>query len=211
MQFRVEKCLPNNKVITLGPIGCSSGTTRISVLTNWIHPLALSVIACNWIIELGGSGSLSAIVPITLSVSFTSRSTICANRNVVSSQRSVCVNDRWSNDRPPCDKLSGKSSDVLLRHKHRPIFVVNFNKKNLSSPIIFDRRSSTRHTHTTPTPISRFRFFWMQSEGARDRFATTFLRQYLFAVIEFTLGTFFFYLQVTSIHTIFFIDLITIN
>lgn len=137
---------PNNKVITLGPIGCSIGTTRISVLTNWIHPLGLSVILCNWIIEFGGSGSLSTIVPITLSVSFTSRSTVWAS---VSSHRSECrPMDRRSPDRPLCDKLSGKSSDVLLRHKHSPILrcVRESHEKNLDNYkiILADSRS---HAH----------------------------------------------------------------
>lgn len=48
----------SNSVITLGPIGCSIGTTRTNDLTNCIHPVGLSVISCNCIIDVGGSGSL---------------------------------------------------------------------------------------------------------------------------------------------------------
>lgn len=107
----------NSNVITLGPIGCSIGTTRIKDFTNCIHPFGLSVMSCSWTcqkwpklksvwiarifaidliscdnqnvtIELGGSGSLSTIVPITLSVSLTSRSTVSDSD---SSHRSMCL------------------------------------------------------------------------------------------------------------------------
>lgn len=48
----------NNSVITLGPIGCSIGTTRINDFINCIQPVVFSVISFSCTIGIGGSSSL---------------------------------------------------------------------------------------------------------------------------------------------------------
>uniref|UniRef100_A0A182QTS4 Uncharacterized protein n=1 Tax=Anopheles farauti TaxID=69004 RepID=A0A182QTS4_9DIPT len=48
----------SSSVMTLGPIGLSSGMTRISDFTSCIQPDGLSVMSCSITIELGVSGSL---------------------------------------------------------------------------------------------------------------------------------------------------------
>uniref|UniRef100_A0A182IRY3 Uncharacterized protein n=1 Tax=Anopheles atroparvus TaxID=41427 RepID=A0A182IRY3_ANOAO len=52
----------SSSVMTLGPIGLSRGTTRMSDLTSWIQPVGLSVMSCSSTIEFGVSGSLSSTV-----------------------------------------------------------------------------------------------------------------------------------------------------